>query len=216
MTINDEKNFFTTTQGKHRPLVSVIQQTLTNEKHLFTALSGPDGEKAFDALFRTWYEPLVRYAHSFTEGDVDEAEELVQEAFVKLWSQRENLDFQHSAKAYLYRMVHNMALNRLRSIRTHEKFAQYEVRRMENETGQPESTELQHRLRKVLDLLPAQCRQVFELSRFEELKYKEIAAQLNISIKTVETHMGKALKILRQELAEYLSVLLALVHFFHF
>ncbi|MBC7776558.1 MAG: RNA polymerase sigma-70 factor, partial [Phycisphaerae bacterium] len=174
-------------------------------------------EKAFDALFRAWYTPLVRYAFSFTEGDQDEAEELVQDAFVKLWGQRETLEFQNSVKAYLYRMVHNQALNRLRAQRTHERYTQHHARQMAQEHESPQDDpELQQRFRKVLDALPAQCRHVFELSRFEALKYREIADQLGISIKTVETHMGKALRILRLELADYLTMLLALIKFIHF
>ncbi len=159
----------------------------------------------------------MRYAISFTEGDQDEAEELVQGAFVKLWGQRDTLEFQNSVKAYLYRMVHNQALNRLRAQHTHERYTQHQARQMAQEYESPQDDpELQQRFRKVLDALPAQCRNVFELSRFEALKYREIADQLGISIKTVETHMGKALRILRLELADYLTLLLALIQFIHF
>lgn len=183
----------------------------TEEQHLTQAFRIGD-EKAFDSLFRAWYTPLVRYACSFTEGDQDEAEELVQNAFAKLWGQREQLEFQSSIKSYLYRMVHNQALNRLRTQRIHERYTQHQARQMANEVESPkDDPELQQRLRKVLDALPTQCRHVFELSRFEELKYREIAEHLGISIKTVETHMGKALRILRLELAEYLSLWITLI-----
>ncbi len=190
---------------------------MTQEEHqLIQALRIGD-EKAFDTLFRAWYTPLVRYAYSFTDGDLDEAEELVQETFAKLWAQRSSLDLQHAVKSYLYRMVHNQALNRLRAQRTQERYAQHQARQMAQEYEAPkDDPELLHRIRKVLDMLPAQCRNVFELSRFEDLKYREIAEQLDISIKTVETHMGKALRIMRHELAEYLSILLTLIHFIHF
>lgn len=188
---------------------------MSNGKQPMIQTIGVD-EASFDALFRTWYAPLVRYAYSFTEGDQDEAEELVQEAFVKLWGQRASLGVQHSLKAYLYKMVHNQALNRLRSSKVQEKYVQHQTRQMAQEfESAPEVPELQERLQKVLRALPAQCRQVFELSRFEELKYREIAEQLGISTKTVETHMGKALRIMRQELAEYLTLLAALFHFIH-
>ena len=184
----------------------------TEEQQLIQALRLGD-EKAFDTLFRAWYKPLVGYAFRFTDGDQDEAEELVQDAFVKLWAQREKLDLQHSVKAYLYRMVHNQALNRLRAQQIHVRYTQHQARQMEHEFEPPkDDPELQHRLRATLEGLPAQCRHVFELSRFENLKYREIAEQLGISIKTVETHMGKALRILRLELAEYLTLFLALFH----
>ncbi len=183
------------------------------DQHLLAALQQGD-EAAFDALFRKWYEPLVRYAAAMADGNVDEAEDLVQQVFVKFWEQREALLVQYSTKAYLYRMVHNSALNRLRSFRAKERYSEHQIRSMENtHEASPEhsDSELQQRYKKALSLLPPQCRQVFELSRFEALKYREIADQLGISIKTVETQMGKALKILRHELADYLVTILLLL-----
>lgn len=161
---------------------------------------------AFDAVFRQWYEPLCGYAARLTDGDVDEAEDLVQQVFVKIWEQRERLDIAWSLKAYLYKTVHNAALNRLRAAKTRSKYLETNASQLENANVQPEESarELDERLQKALDLLPPQCRLVFELSRFEELKYREIADQLGISIKTVETQMGKALRILRLQLADYL------------
>ncbi|MFN0216805.1 MAG: RNA polymerase sigma-70 factor [Saprospiraceae bacterium] len=190
---------------------------MANEEQQLTQALRSNDEKAFDTMFRAWYAPLVRYAFSFTEGDQDEAEELVQDAFVKLWGQRDKLEFQNSVKAYLYRMVHNQALNRLRAHRIHDRYTQHQARQMAHEYEPPQDNpELQERFRKVLDALPAQCRHVFELSRFESLKYREIAEHLDISIKTVETHMGKALRILRVELAEYMTLFLTLVQFIPF
>lgn len=186
------------------------------EQQEITSLQLGD-EAAFDALFRTWYAPLVRYALGFAKGDLAAAEELVQNAFAKLWAQRETLDLQHSIKAYLYRMVHNQALNEIRSQRTHERYKAHQTRQMADEVEPPkDDPELGKRVLTVLEALPKQCRQVFELSRFEALKYREIADQLGISIKTVESHMGKALRVLRQELAEYLCLLWALIKYIHF
>ncbi len=173
-----------------------------------------EDEKTFDALFRAWYEPLVRYAFSFTDGDADEAEDIVQEVFVKLWNQRETIDFQHSVKAYLFKMTHNLALNRLRSGRAKERFVEHQTRLSGGAaTEETSAAELEGRYHEVLDELPPQCRQVFELSRFEELKYREIGDRLGISVKTVETHMGKALRLLRAGLSEFLAVAFLLFKF---
>jgi len=177
------------------------------------AIRGGD-EAAFDAVFRQWYEPLCHYAARLTDGDMDEAEDLVQQVFVKIWEQRARLDIAWSLKAYLYKTVHNAALNRLRAARTRSKYLEFNAAQLENEQVPPDhaASELNERLQKALGLLPPQCRHVFELSRFEELKYREIADQLGISIKTVETQMGKALRIMRLQLADYLVTLFGLVY----
>lgn len=164
-------------------------------------------QSAFDAMFRLYYPALCRYAAGFTGGDRDEAEDIVQQTFVKLWEQRSLLDVRWSVRAYLYKMVHNRCLNRLRAIKTREKH------REQMTPAQPPmempvvdlDNDLQAKLQQALAKLPPQCRQVFELSRFEELKYREIADHLDISVKTVETQMGKALRILRMELSEFLT-----------
>ena len=163
-------------------------------------------------MFRQWYEPLCHYAARLADGDVDEAEDMVQQVFVKIWEQRARLDIAWSLKAYLYKTVHNAALNRLRAAHTRSKYLEFNAAQLENEQVTPDhaASELNERLQKALDLLPPQCRHVFELSRFEELKYREIAAQLGISIKTVETQMGKALRIMRLQLADYLVTLFGL------
>jgi RNA polymerase sigma-70 factor, ECF subfamily len=171
-------------------------------------------EAVFDTVFRNLYAPLVRYATSLADGNTDAAEDMVQQVFSKLWMNRGALSVQHSLKAYLYRMVHNLALNQLRGQKTHNRYTEHQTRAMaQHATPAPDqmADDLQEQFGRALEVLPPQCRQVFELSRFQELKYREIAEHLDISIKTVETQMGKALKILRQELADYLAFLLILL-----
>jgi len=168
-------------------------------------------QQAFDALFRAWYAPLCRYAARLLDGDMDDAEDVVQQTFIKLWEQRETLPIQFSVKAYLYKMVHNRSLNRLRDAQTRRRHSEISVS-FGNDMAPPvEVSDLQTRLHAALEQLPTECRRIFELSRFEELKYREIADQLNISIKTVETQMGKALRLMRVHLAEYLSLILCLL-----
>ena len=179
-----------------------------DENNLAQALQRGEAA-AFDAVFHRWYAPLCHYACRLTEGDMDEAEDLVQQAFVKLWESHTRLDVAWSLKAYLYRSVHNACLNRLRSLKVRSKYLDFNAHQTATMHTPPDDTspELLERFQRALDALPPQCRHIFELSRFETLKYKEIADQLGISIKTVETQMGKALRTLRIQLADYLITL---------
>jgi len=162
-------------------------------------------------FFRTYYQPLCNYAFSFIQ-DRDEAEEIVQSAFLSVWEKRKTLDIKTSLKSYLYTMVRNTSLNVIK----HEKIKQryvgealaVEDRSHENVSQKVLSLELEEKIQRAMESLPEQCRLVFKLSRFEELKYSEIAEQLQISIKTVENQMGKALKIMREQLKDYLPVLI--------
>jgi RNA polymerase sigma-70 factor, ECF subfamily len=172
---------------------------------------------AFEMLFRTYYQPLCNYAYSFVQ-DKDEAEEIVQATFLSVWEKRDTLTIHTGVKPYLYAMVRNASLNVLK----HEKIKQQHVagelavaeRSVESVARTVMASELESRIYKALDKLPEQCRLVFKLSRFEELKYAEIAEQLNISIKTVENQMGKALKIMREQLKDYLPLLIVLMNGF--
>jgi RNA polymerase sigma-70 factor, ECF subfamily len=168
-------------------------------------------ESAYEMIFRTFYNPLCRYASSFLE-DKEEAEEVVQSAFITVWEKRGSLEIQTSLKSYLYRMVRNGCLNVIK----HEKVKQQHVAHelavsevsYESVSQKVYATELESKITEALKALPEQCRLVFQLSRFEELKYQEIADQLQISVKTVENHMGKALRIMRVQLKEYLPLFL--------
>ncbi len=180
----------------------------TDDQRLFEAISRDDAG-AFDALFRAWYAPLCRYASGLTDGDLDEAEDVVQQVFIKFWEQRAELTVHWSVKAYLYKMVHNRCLNRLRDARIRDQYKMHQVKVLENRFESPgeqlAEQEVSNRLKQALAALPPQCRQVFELSRFEALKYREIADQMNISVKTVEAQMGKALRVMREHFTDYLT-----------
>ncbi len=183
-----------------------MSQYEASDQSLLIALQQGD-QRAFDDLFRLWYAPLCRYAARVLDSDMDEAEDVVQQTFIKLWEQRETLAVTHSIKAYLYKMVHNRSLNRLRDAQTRRRHAENSVA-LGNDAAPPsEIPEVQAALQKALNQLPTECRRIFELSRFEELKYREIADQLNLSVKTVETQMGKALRLLRTHMAEFMTLL---------
>jgi RNA polymerase sigma-70 factor, ECF subfamily len=179
-----------------------------DEKNAIEALRQGD-RQVFDALFRAYYEPLCNYACAMT-GDMDEAEDVVQERFFKVWEKREELTINYSIKAYLYKMVYNACLNKVRNEKTQAKYKAHNATFLEeNPVYQLDFTsEVQQNVQRAIASLPDQCRRVFELNRFEELKYREIADQLGLSIKTVENHIGKALRLLREQLADYLVVLI--------
>ena len=205
-----EKNKQRVSEYWYNKPVNILEKF--DDKTAINALRKGD-KKVFDALFRAYYAPLCNYACAMTDGDMDAAEDIVQERFFKLWEKRADLTINYSIKSYLYKMVYNACLNRIRSEKTQSKYKAHNATFLaENPVYQLDTTsEIQTNVFKALAVLPEQCRRVFELNRFEELKYREIAEQLNISIKTVEKHIGKALRILREELAGYLVLLIVFI-----
>ena len=172
-------------------------------------------EAAFELVFKTHYKNLYAYALTILK-DEDEAEETVQQVFFKLWERSEQLNIEGPIAAYLYRAVHNESLNFLKHQKVKQAHRLHVAYSMKNKSEQPQakmiSKELEGKFREALNELPEQCRTVFQLSRFENMKYKEIAEKLQISVKTVENHMGKALKLLRTQLIDFLPLLFLLLN----
>jgi RNA polymerase sigma-70 factor, ECF subfamily len=170
---------------------------------------------AFEMTFKTYYKPLCHYAYSFL-NDKSEAEEVVQSTFIKMWEKKTALQVENSLKAYLYAMVRNGCLNVIKHEKVKQQHAQRHLQAAEQSRELVEekvmSNDLESKIYEAMKALPEQCRLVFQLSRFEELKYQEIADQLQISIKTVENQMGKALKIMRTQLRDYLPLYILLIN----
>lgn len=185
-----------------------------SEQEQFEALASGD-ITAFEMYFKTYYQPLCNYAYTFLQ-DKEESEEIVQSTFISVWEKRQTLNIKTSAKSYFYAMVRNACLNVIKHEKIKQKYVGEEMALTnpgyEAVSHAVASIELESRIQHAIEKLPEQCRLVFKLSRFEELKYNEIAQQLEISVKTVENHMGKALKIMREQLKDYLPLIIVLLN----
>ncbi|MDR0605360.1 MAG: RNA polymerase sigma-70 factor [Bacteroidales bacterium] len=165
--------------------------------------------RVYEELFIQWYNPLCNYAYSILH-DAEDAKDIVQKVFYKLWEQRSELEIHTSMKSYLYRIVHNDALNKLKQLKIrnehNQDIAYLSCDFVDDTANTILYNELQQKIKMAINHLPPRCREVFELSRFQQLSYMEIANKLNISTNTVETQMVKALRLLRNDLKDYLTV----------
>lgn len=173
-------------------------------------------EATFEQVFKSHFKRLHAYAFTILQNET-EAEEIVQQVFFKLWERNENLSVTGSVTAYLYRAVHNESLNFIKHQKVKSNHQLHVAYSMKNEVEHPAKKvlagELEKKIHAALNELPEQCRTIFQLSRFDELKYREIADKLGISVKTVENQMGKALKLMRAKLVDFLSFILLFIHF---
>jgi RNA polymerase sigma-70 factor (ECF subfamily) len=176
-----------------------------DESGLLERLKSSD-QTAFDSIFRTHYPHLVSFAQGLLH-DRAAAEDSAQEVMLELWRRRAELQIHESLRAYLLRAARNRALNQLRHAKV-QRNAEPQLMGEDSVTatgsGKLVAGELRDALSAAVAELPPGCRNVFELSRGQGLRYAEIATVLGISVKTVESQMGKALRHLRMRLAEWL------------
>lgn len=170
--------------------------------------------RSFELLFDTYYRGLYCYAIDLVRNKED-AEENVMDLFQVLWENRETIQIRTSLKAYLFRCIHNQCINFIRHRETlarkssayRDEALIYEEQRIPvNETfvfDRLIEAEMEKSLEKALETLPAQCREVFQLSRFQQLKIKEIAEKLSVSESTVKTQLFRAVEKLRQTLSQF-------------
>jgi RNA polymerase sigma-70 factor (ECF subfamily) len=178
---------------------------LQNDKSLFLTIA--DGDKhAFDELFRKYYAQLVRFAMGYLH-DGQQAEETVQDVFVRLWENAPSISIETSVLAYLYTSVRNQSLNTLKHEAIKKKYEQEQAAAaIENPGDSGEKINLPYfrrLLAKAVGELPEKCREIFEMAKFEGLTYDEIAEYLQVSEKTVENQMGIALKKLRDAMIPF-------------
>lgn len=169
---------------------------------------------AFEKMFLAYFEPLSKFAWRFVKSS-HVAQELVQDVFLNIWENRTSLDARKNIKSYLYYAVRNEALNYIRDQETAKKYNEQigwlksvPVTQMHDFD---EESEFVQQAKQAIKDLPEGARLIYKLNRKDGLTYREIAEVLEISPKTVESQMGRALKILRQRLSCYLPILTAFI-----
>jgi RNA polymerase sigma-70 factor (ECF subfamily) len=181
-----------------------------DEAHLF-ALQRENETAFMEAVFRRYYTPLGRTVNRMV-NDQQATEDILQDVFLKIWNNRKDLSFTFSIKSYLYRAAINAALNYLeknkRTVGLETEY--YPEPTAEGVEDQLHFQEVESRVQEAIETLPPACKTIFVLSRYEEMSYREIADSLQISVKTVENQMGKALRQMRQYLSAYTRHLFSL------
>ncbi|MDD4116428.1 MAG: RNA polymerase sigma-70 factor [Massilibacteroides sp.] len=170
-----------------------------------------DNQNSFSFLFNTYYKDLVLFCGNYID-DLSTCEDIVQSVFVKLWADRHKLTIETSIKSYLLKAVKNSCFDEYRHKQIVKK---HEAQFLEDENYDTENyilySDLHTHLDKALNKIPAPYREVFELNRFKGVKYKEIAKTLNVSERTVEVRISKALEFLRKYLEEFLLILFFII-----
>lgn len=166
-------------------------------------------KKALETLFKTYYSSLVKFARNILKN-TEQAEDITQDVFIKIWDKRQDLENITSFKAYLFMAVRNQCFNTLK-VNERKNWLDDEPENYENYmTNHVEANlnakDLNGKINEAIELLPEKCKLTFQLSRFENLSYKEIAETMNVSVKTVENQMGKALALLRKSVLPYLNL----------
>ena len=176
---------------------------------------------AFETIFKSHYRNLCIYAEDMV-GEKAAAEEIVGDFFLKFWENHATIVIQVSHKAYLYTSIYNNCLKYLEHLKVLQKYRDYAFYMINNkDLWRPVSAnyplanlisqEIVGEIEQAIQDLPDHCREIFSLSRFEELSYEEIAQRLEISINTVRTQMSRALQKLRISLKEYLPIIACLL-----
>jgi RNA polymerase sigma-70 factor (family 1) len=170
-------------------------------------------EKAFESLFNELYPYLLNFAQQLL-NKLPDAEEIVNDVFIKLWQNKESIIIQESIKSYLYQMVHNLAMNKMDHFKT-KKFSPNKQISLEDWKQiyntylvddslilQIEAAETEQLIAKAVENLPEKCKEIFKLSRYENLSYEEIAIKLNLSQSTVRVNIFRALEFISKNISE--------------
>jgi RNA polymerase sigma-70 factor (ECF subfamily) len=180
-----------------------IYRTIVLDLDRFPQQTREEDDESFRKVFHAYYEGLCQYAYTLLR-DMDDAEDIVQSMFLKLWEKRETLVITHTIKSYLYKAVYHQCVNQFDHRAVRLKFQERTAVQNSQDVQHPEifPNELEERIVAAINSLPKQCRTIFMMSRYEEMKYAEIAKVLDISVNTIENQISKALKILRTHIKD--------------
>lgn len=174
-----------------------------------------DDQSAFTVIFTKYYHDLVSFSFSFTRN-TGVSEEIVQEVFLKFWENRKTLEIHSSFKSFLLKAVQNRSIDSLRHKSITDKYAQQILEHPLLSVNDTENyvlhSELEASLNHTLAKIPARYAEAFRMSRLQTLNYEEIAQQLGVSVRTVEERISKALNLLREELKDFLVLILMIFH----
>ena len=191
-------------------------QVLYTDNQLFERMRAGD-KGALEMLFKAHYASLCRFAKSILK-DAEQAEDMVQEVFMKCWDKREQIQLTGAFKSYLFTAVRNHCFNALkineRKFWMEEGMEDDERISVNDVIEQIAAKTLNEKINNAIELLPDKCRLTFQLSRFENMSYKEIAETMGVSVKTVENQMGKALSVLRSSLSPYIKEMMLVCSLF--
>lgn len=171
---------------------------------------------SFEIFFKENFSCLCAYCQYKFGFNLDQAKEVVHIAFIKLWENRDTISPDLSVKSYLYKIITNVSYDLFRHDKVKQKHEKQVIQNLtlnynKNEFAKVEFNELRNNIDKAVSELPYQMRQIFQMSRYEGLKYAEISSKLSISVKTVETQMSRALVKLRHKLSDYLPFYLIVI-----
>ena len=170
--------------------------------------------QAFDRLMEFYYPKILRMAYLISGNHAD-SEDIVQDLFFRLWENRENLTIESSLKAYLLTAVRNSCFEELRHqevVRTHQNYVMGSSNLIDYNTEHYLLySDLNDHLQEAIKKLPEDMRTIFEMNRFKNLKYREIAEELNVSVRTVESKISKSLEFLRKHLSGFYDLILLFI-----
>ena len=195
-----------------------MSELLASYERILLARLKNDDQSAFTVLFTQYYQDLVRFSYGYTR-DSDASEGIIQEVFLKLWENRKTLVIHSSLKSFLLKTVQNRSIDSLRHVNITHKYASIVLEHpllTENDTeNYILHSELEASFKHAMATIPVEYADVFRMSRMETLNYQEIAQKLDISVRTVEVRISKALSLLRNELKDYLVLVLIFIILFH-